>query len=719
MTVASSTSRIQYNCSGGTTYAFTFGVSETSEIEVIRTSALGVETTLTETTNYTISAVNSDYSSGGTVTTVSTYTDGSLTILRNVPLTQESDFTEGMATLYETFETSLDKLTRIAQQQHEEIARAPKLVASSTITDIALPIPEASKYLGWNSTATNLENKASDATHTAVGSTLVKYLSNYADFATALTAFGSTDTTLVIDTEATISTDTTTPTTLHIRAEKIGGFTIATGKTLTINGPFKAGLAKVFNCVGTGKVVFGSTSAAEGVQVEWWGTNATALQAAINATSDGHDQTIKVGYTTIDIGSSTVTMSKGTQIKGASSQYSKITMNNGSLSFGPYHGGSNRRQSIENLTIINSGSTSKTIDLGDISVSGVGPYECLLRDIYVQGGLYSIYLKNTAVVHLDNVYANNDASGVYPIYADSPTALMTSLSISKSRFTGHAYLSVGGSISGLSISDETVFESRNGYCLQVDYGSINIAGSYFEATASGVVPVLINSGVKGGSFVGNYISHYGNTNALQIAGKGVDVRGNHFVAQTGTTAHIVLTSAAEMCDIGTNHSSSLPYYPIVTDAGKNNRVYPSSLVPQVRNMTSVATSGTTPTSIAATTMTQGFVQVGKGVIMEAAGVIAGTNGTKLIQFGLGDHLPIDLLPAENVTGNYYCKVWVENIAASSQRVHYWMWVGTTLKAQGYYTDAEDLTGSRGIGLRATCANAGDTVTNTMFKIDYN
>lgn len=150
MTVASSTSRVQYNCSGGTTYDFTFGIGETSELTVIRTDALGVDTTLVETTNYSVSATNDDYSSGGTVTTVATYTNGKITILRSVPITQDSDYVEGMEALYETFEDGLDKLTRICQQQQEELDRTPKYAKSSAVSDSTMPEPSAGKVIGWS-----------------------------------------------------------------------------------------------------------------------------------------------------------------------------------------------------------------------------------------------------------------------------------------------------------------------------------------------------------------------------------------------------------------------------------------------------------------------------------------------------------------------------------------------------------------------------------------
>lgn len=161
MTVATSNSRDAYNCSGGTTYDFHFGVGATSEVKVVLTDESSVETILTETTHYTISATNSDFSSGGTVTTVSAYAaPNKITIVSNVPLTQESDFTEGMATLYETFESGLDKLTRIVQQHNEIIVRSLTLPLSSASISALLPVPVANAYLAINSAGTAFEMRS-------------------------------------------------------------------------------------------------------------------------------------------------------------------------------------------------------------------------------------------------------------------------------------------------------------------------------------------------------------------------------------------------------------------------------------------------------------------------------------------------------------------------------------------------------------------------------
>lgn len=157
MTVASTTTRIKYNCSGGTTYTFAFGVDVSSEIKVILEDGAGTQTTLTETTHYTVSATNNDFSSGGTVTTVASYdTPNTITILLNVPLSQDSDFIEGMGNLYETFEDGLDKLTRIALQSKEISDRALTLPESSAAS-ASLPPLVAEGYLRGNSDASGIE----------------------------------------------------------------------------------------------------------------------------------------------------------------------------------------------------------------------------------------------------------------------------------------------------------------------------------------------------------------------------------------------------------------------------------------------------------------------------------------------------------------------------------------------------------------------------------
>ena len=117
-TISTTANNVAYTCTGTTgPFAFTFPVTpDGTAIAVTKTTPGGTVTTLTYSTDYTTTPVNASYLNGGSVTLTATCTSGyTLTIQRNTPQTQASSFTDGMPTLYKTFERSLDKLTMINQ----------------------------------------------------------------------------------------------------------------------------------------------------------------------------------------------------------------------------------------------------------------------------------------------------------------------------------------------------------------------------------------------------------------------------------------------------------------------------------------------------------------------------------------------------------------------------------------------------------------------------
>lgn len=73
---------------------------------------------------------------------------------------------------------------------------------------------------------------------------------DYASLAAAVAAIGSTVATLVVSTPQTVTDNLTTPVTLSLRVLNTGVITIASGKVLTINGPFLAS-GQVFDGSGT------------------------------------------------------------------------------------------------------------------------------------------------------------------------------------------------------------------------------------------------------------------------------------------------------------------------------------------------------------------------------------------------------------------------------------------------------------------------------------
>jgi hypothetical protein len=138
-------------------FAFSWPFLETSDIEVIiRTVATGAEDVLTETTEYSISAVNNDYSSGGTVTTVATYTSASqITIRRAIPETQNAGLidTDSSVLRIDALEDAYDKLTMLIQQLSEENARQITIPRSDVGITVELDdsVSRASQVLGTDS----------------------------------------------------------------------------------------------------------------------------------------------------------------------------------------------------------------------------------------------------------------------------------------------------------------------------------------------------------------------------------------------------------------------------------------------------------------------------------------------------------------------------------------------------------------------------------------
>lgn len=139
MTVLTTTAKAGPYAGSGTTGPFTvpFRFLDAAHLRVIR-SVDSVETVLALGADYTVNGVGA---SSGSVTLLAPLPVGqSLTVVRNVPLTQEADYVPGDAFPAESHEQALDKLTMITQQLQEEVQRAAKLPASSPSDADALSV---------------------------------------------------------------------------------------------------------------------------------------------------------------------------------------------------------------------------------------------------------------------------------------------------------------------------------------------------------------------------------------------------------------------------------------------------------------------------------------------------------------------------------------------------------------------------------------------------
>jgi len=168
MTVSSEVYRNQYSCNGSQTeFPYTFRILDEEHLKVVLTDSGGTETVLTLTTDYTVSGVGD--ASGGNVTTVETYASGNtITIVRDVPLTQETDYIEGDDFPAQSHEDALDKLTMMVQQQQEFFNRTVMFPVSDSDTlsaELPAGAERAGKYLAFDA---NGEPIASEGTPGAV-----------------------------------------------------------------------------------------------------------------------------------------------------------------------------------------------------------------------------------------------------------------------------------------------------------------------------------------------------------------------------------------------------------------------------------------------------------------------------------------------------------------------------------------------------------------------
>jgi hypothetical protein len=209
MTVNSSTARQQYNGNGVTT-AFTvpFRFLDNTHLQVIRTSAAGVDTTLVLSTDYTVTGAGA---ATGTITMVTAPASGEkLTIVRSMPFSQQIDLVNGDPLPAETLEAGLDARAMEAQQLKDSISRSLSLPTSSSASAV---LPEAIPLalLGWNATGNALQSFAgaagspvssfmapavaaanATAAQTAIGGTSVgRSVFSAADAAAARTAIGA------------------------------------------------------------------------------------------------------------------------------------------------------------------------------------------------------------------------------------------------------------------------------------------------------------------------------------------------------------------------------------------------------------------------------------------------------------------------------------------------------------------------------------------------
>ena len=155
MTIANQANRTSAVGSGaiGQEVPFLFPITATSDLLVKkRITATGVETTLDETTNYTVE-IDVDHE-GGTLTTVTAIElTEQIHIIRNTPKTQGLDLEIGGSFSAPNVESALDKNTKLIIENKDAIGKAitfPPTDASGLTTELPSSIDRASKNLTFD-----------------------------------------------------------------------------------------------------------------------------------------------------------------------------------------------------------------------------------------------------------------------------------------------------------------------------------------------------------------------------------------------------------------------------------------------------------------------------------------------------------------------------------------------------------------------------------------
>lgn len=145
MTLSNTTSRVSYTATGtNSIYTYTFRIYSASDLLVTTRNISNVETTLTLTTDYTVTGVGE--ATGGTVTlTAGNLTAGFVIVIRRVrPITQQEDFRDQFEFFPENHEDAYDKATMVDQQLQDELSRSVMLPETVSPTTFNPALPAAS-----------------------------------------------------------------------------------------------------------------------------------------------------------------------------------------------------------------------------------------------------------------------------------------------------------------------------------------------------------------------------------------------------------------------------------------------------------------------------------------------------------------------------------------------------------------------------------------------
>jgi len=499
-TVSVETVKNSYSGSGTAgPFAYTFKIWTNSDLMAIKTDSIGVETVLVQNTDYTVYGAGT--ATGGTVVLTSVLPAGyTLTLMRVHPYLQSQNYTSLQAITATSLNNSLDKLDHQIQQLKERTDRVFSLPRSTSVNGPLYLAPSASKLIGWDSSATALQNYPT----TTLSIPVIDHIGNHADsLETAISDIGVANQFVLINKAITLSTGGTVPANFGMWVQK-GGLINLNGQSLDIVGPLMTGDHQIF--AGTGTVSFSRTDVGkQEINPLWWydGTNMPdAMDAAVgSAKSNGlvgmHNATIALDAPiSVDINNFMTIDFTGSLFTSAT-EMTAIDLNDGATYD---HLNRNYKSHIKGLQVdFDSATQTTSIGLKWYSFSRGYIEEGRIYDAYIGMSLLPqdfLHLRGTRLqwnvigVHVPS-YLLTDTHPIGCVFED---VVFTH----KANFTEHGLLwegpytnlqIIGGSFGGdLTTSDIHIKNTVGG---EDTYRSLVISGTHFEQGLPGVKRVYL------------------------------------------------------------------------------------------------------------------------------------------------------------------------------------------------------------------------------------
>ncbi len=393
--------------------------------------------------------------------------------------------------------------------------------------------------------------------------------SNYSSLnAAEAAASGLTNATVLVTQPTSLSASLTVPANVGVYVLN-GGMIKSAGYTLTINGPFSAGLYQVFTGFNPGDVVFKEGSVKD-VDPIWFGADptgtndsATAINCALESLH-GKSGVYYGGTVFVPIGDykldSSVLGVDNVNLTGAGMQYHSYTGTRflpapGIVAFDLTSGGGNanyRNFAVDGVTISNGTIGFKIGSTSNASWAGGQSYFDNIGVFDLDKGFD---LLSTQQIRFSRIQA---LSNNYGFYTDIPAGgYSLDFSITKSYLNGnlkYAIYSNSATFGDLLIQDDTINVNTLGDIFLKATSPVTISNNHFETGPSitGTNAIDLETGSGNGAISGNDFRSSNYTNAIFVNGTNagfLNIYGNrssatYFINATSSTTNIDVWNAA-------------------------------------------------------------------------------------------------------------------------------------------------------------------------------